>query len=221
MVAQLRALARPENLAGMARYGINPANRLGITVSTLRGLARSIGRDHALALALWETGIGDARLLASLIDDPKQVDEQQMDRWVAGFGSWDICDGVCGNLFDRTPFATAKALEWSAREEEFVRRAGFVLMATLAVHAKRLPDDQFLEFLPIIETGATDERNYVRKAVNWALRQIGKRNERLRQPAIEVAARLAASPSKAARWVGSDARRELERAPTRRPAGRP
>jgi 3-methyladenine DNA glycosylase AlkD len=161
----------------MARFGIETSNALGISVSKLRKLAREIGPSHALAQELWESGIHEARGLAALIDEPKKVTEHQMERWVRAIDSWDICDGCCGNLFDKTPFAYRKAVEWSRREEEeYVKRAGFALMAWLAVHDKKASDAKFLRFLPIIRRESTDERNFVRKAVNWALRQTGKRS---------------------------------------------
>jgi 3-methyladenine DNA glycosylase AlkD len=193
----------------MARFGINPENTLGISIPTLRSLAKEIGKDHALAEELWTSGIHEARILAAFIDDPKQVTEEQMDRWVAEFDSWDVCDQACGSLFDRTPFAYQKALEWSARDEEFVRRAAFALMAYLAVHDKKAGDDKFEGFFPLIVAAATDERNFVKKAVNWALRQIGKRNQNLNAKAIETAQDISKIDSKAARWIANDALKEL------------
>jgi 3-methyladenine DNA glycosylase AlkD len=210
IVAELESHGNPANVAGMARYGISPVNTLGVSVPVLRAMAKRIGRDHALALELWSTGVHEARSLAGLIDDPAMVTERQLERWAAEFDSWDVCDGVCSNLFDRTPFAASKAAEWSARREEFVKRAGFVLMAALAVHDKRAPDIRFREFLPLIEREAGDERNFVRKAVNWALRQIGKRNRALNKAAIASARRIRRMDSKAARWIATDALRELE-----------
>ncbi len=205
----LRDHANPDHAAGMRRFGIAGAQVLGVSVTTLRKLARPYRRDHALALALWDTGVHEARILASVVDDPNLVTEAQMERWVADLDSWDVCDGCCGNLFDRTPFAFAKAAEWSARHREFEKRAGFALMAWLAVHDKRATDDAFLPLLTIIEREAGDDRNFVRKAVNWALRQIGKRNRLLNMAAITTAERIAAQETKAAQWVASDALREL------------
>jgi 3-methyladenine DNA glycosylase AlkD len=206
----LAARANEANRAGMARFGINTADAFGISIVELHKIARPLRGDHDLALALWFTGNHEARLLAGLIDDAKRVTEEQLELWVAGFDSWDVCDQVCSNLFDRTPWAYAKAVEWSAREEEFVRRAGFVLMACLAVHDKEAPDEAFLRFLPIIAAAADDERNFVKKAVNWALRQIGKRNMALNAAAIAAAERLrAAAGSRSARWIAADALREL------------
>lgn len=206
---QLKAQANPENVAGMAKFGINPENTLGVSVNTLREIARPLKRQHELALQLWDTGIHEARLLATIIDDPKKVTEAQMDAWVGDFDSWDICDGACINLFRSAPYAHAKAVEWSAREEEFVRRAGFALIATLAVHDKKAADSVFLPYLHIIEKHAADGRNFVKKAVNWALRQIGKRNLALNQAAIQTAERIQAQDSKAARWIARDALKEL------------
>ncbi len=205
----LKSLANPENVRGMARFGINPQGTLGISIYTLRPLAKQLGVNHGLALELWESGVHEARLLAGFIDDPRQVTPEQMERWVSDFDSWDVCDQVCSNLFDRTPYAYQKAFEWSEREEEFVKRAGFVLMAALSVHDKKAPDERFLAFLPVIIREASDERNYVRKAVNWALRQIGKRNRSLNQSAIQTAQEISQMNSPAARWIAKDALREL------------
>ncbi len=205
----LQSQANPDNVAGMARYGINPHNTLGVSIPQLRKLAREQGKDHSLALALWQTGIHEARLLASMVDDFHQVDEAQMERWVQDFDSWDICDQVVSNLFDRTPFAYEKAQEWSARSEEFVKRAGFVLMAGLAVHDKKAPDAAFASFFPILVREACDERNFVKKAVNWALRGLGKRNRSLNRVAIRTAQEIQELNCKAARWIAADALREL------------
>lgn len=211
IINQLRAMANQTNVEGMARFGIRPKTEiLGISVSDLRKLAKTIGkRQHELAQQLWASGIHEARILASIIDDPQQVTEAQMERWAADFDTWDICDQCCGNLFDKTPFAVHKAIEWSKRDEEFVKRAAFVLMAYLAVHDKRCGNAPFLRFLLIIDRTATDERQFVKKAVSWALRQIGKRNRALNQSAIIVAERLRERGSKAERWIASDALREL------------
>jgi 3-methyladenine DNA glycosylase AlkD len=209
ILEQLKSLANAENVAGMARFGINPENSYGISIPTLRKIAKQTGRDHQIAQELWESGMHEARILACFIDDPRQVSEIQMDRWAADFDSWDVCDQCCSNLFDRTPFAYQKAEEWSQAEGEFAKRAAFALMAALAVHDKKAPDGKFEAFLPVIERESGDERNYVKKAVNWALRQIGKRNKRLNSLAIETAAQIAKSDSKAARWIASDALREL------------
>ncbi len=194
----------------MARFGINPERALGVRIPDIRGLARELGKDHALALALWRTEVHEARILASMVDEPERVTERQMESWVKGVDSWDVCDQVCGNLFDRTPFARTKSIEWAGREQEFVKRAGFAIMAWRAVHDRDAGDDDFLELLPVIEREATDPRNFVKKAVSWALRQIGKRNRRLNRAAGAAARRLAkGGASAAARWVGRDALREL------------
>ena len=205
----LHAQANPENVAGMARFGINPHNTLGVSIPQLRELARQQGKNHSLALELWQTGIHEARLLASMVDDKQLVDEAQMEAWVQDFDSWDICDQVCSNLFDRTPLAYDKAREWSARSEEFVKRAGFVLMAGLAVHDKKASDAAFEPFFPILVREACDERNFVKKAVNWALRGLGKRNRSLNLIAIRTAQEIQQLDSKAARWIAADALREL------------
>lgn len=210
LVARLRALARPDQLAGMARYGIRTDRALGgIGIPVLRRIARETGRDAALARALWDTGIHEARILSAYVDDPATLAAGEMDRRARGFESWDVCDQVCGNLFDRTPHAWRKAVQWSRAKPEFVRRAGFSLMAGLAVHDKKRPDRDFLALLPLIRAAADDDRNFVKKAVNWALRQIGKRSPFLLAPALALARELSAAPSRAARWVGRDAEKEL------------
>jgi 3-methyladenine DNA glycosylase AlkD len=206
---KLKALSNPEAVAGMARFGINPENILGISIPTLRGLARGIGKDHALAQELWSSGIHEARILASMIDDPKTVTEEQMEAWVKDFDSWDVCDQCCMNLFEKTEFAYQKCVEWSSRRDEFVKRAGFALMARLAVSDKRAGDEEFMKFLPIIKRESVDDRNYVRKAVNWSLRQIGKRNRSLNRAATMTAKEIQKIDSKSARWIASDALREL------------
>lgn len=209
ILAILRSQANPDNVAGMARFGINPSNTLGISIPVLRNLARQIGRDHCLAQELWASDVHEARILAALVDDPRQVDEAQMETWVLDFDSWDVCDQVCSNLFDRTHFAWEKAHAWSARSEEFVRRAGFVLMAALATHDKKASDAQFVALFPLMLAAACDERNFVRKAVNWALRGVGKRNCNLNVLAIKAAQDIQASNNKTARWIAADALREL------------
>ena len=203
-------MADPRNVEGMARFGINPKNTLGISVADLGPLAKCIGKDHALALALWETGVHEARILAFLVDDRKQVTEEQMERWANDFDSWDICDGCCLHLFDGTPYAWGKAAEWSKREGEYVKRAGYALMAVLAVHDKQASDATFIKLLPLIKKGSADERNYVRKAVNWALRQIGKRNRALNAAAVRCAREMLELDTKSSRWIARDALRELE-----------
>jgi 3-methyladenine DNA glycosylase AlkD len=197
------------NIEGMARFGISSKNILGVRKPVLRKMAKEQGKDHRLALDLWASGIHEARILACLIGEPCEMTERQMEDWVGEFDSWDVCDQCCGNLFDKTSFAYRKAEEWAGRDEEFVKRAGFVLMAELAVHDKKAGDEQFFSFLNIIKREANDERNYVRKAVNWALRQIGKRNRRLNHRASKAAEEIQALESKAARWVAADALREL------------
>ncbi len=209
VLERLRAAADPTRLEGMARYGIRTDDALGVTVTELRQLARPYRRDHGLAESLWVTGIHEARILASIVEDPEQVTEAQMEAWVADFDSWDLCDQVCANLFDRTPSAFDKAIEWSARSEPFVRRAGLALMACLAVHAKNEPDERFERLLPSIAAAATDERNPVRKATSWALRQIGKRGPHLHQRAIATAEQIGAVEDRSARWVARDVLREL------------
>jgi 3-methyladenine DNA glycosylase AlkD len=209
VLEKLRACANPKNVEGMARFGITPRNTLGVPVVELRKLAREIRRDHRLALELWESDVHEARILAGLVADPVQVTERLMERWARGFDSWDIVDSTCNNLFRKTAVAHKKAIEWAKRREEFVKRAGFVLMACLAVHDKAATDAVFARYLPLIEREASDERNFVKKAVNWALRQIGKRNLGLNRRAVAAAKRMRASDSRAARWIAADALREL------------
>ncbi len=209
VVEKLRSLGDPKAAEGAARFGIDVPGLLGVSAPALRKLAKEIGPDHRLAAQLWRTGIHDGRLLATLIDDPARVTPQQMERWAKDFNSWAVCDAACGCLFDRTPYAWDKAVEWSRRDAEYVKRAGFVLMATLAVHDKQAPDPRFESFLPLIIEQANDDRNFVKKGVNWALRQIGKRNRRLNKRAIRTAEDVRALDTKSARWIASDALREL------------
>ena len=206
---RLRAGRDDAAVAGMARYGIVGAEVFGVKVPVLRAMAKEAGRDHALALRLWAYPSRETRVLATMVDRPQWVDEAQMEQWAADFDSWEVCDQACGNLFAHTPFAYAKAMAWSARPEEFVKRAGFVLMADLAHRGQKTSDAALLACLPIIEREAADGRNFVKKAANWALRDIGKRNAALNAQAIATAERLIAQPSAAARWNGRDARREL------------
>ena len=207
---ELRSISDPSQLEGMARFGIATDRALGgINLPTMRAMARRIGTDHRLALRLWKSGVHEARIVAGFIDDAREVTAEQMEAWAADFDSWDVVDNICGDLFDRTPFAYQKAVEWAGREEEFVKRAGFALMARLAVHDKAAPDRVFGAFLPIIEREAADPRNFVRKAVNWALREIGKRSSTLNGLAIGSAERIHAEGPRPARWVASDALREL------------
>lgn len=209
ILRKLKSLANPRNVAGMARYGISTKGTLGVNVPVLRTMAKEIGRDHGLASELWKTGVHEARILAGFMDDPVRVTGKQMERWARDIDSWDICDLVCSDLFDKTPFAWKKAVEWSRRREEFVKRAGFVLVAALSVHDKKAPDRAFLKFLPVIQREARDDRNFVKKAVNWALRNIGKRNRTLNRAAIGLAERIRRIDSKSARWIAADALREL------------
>jgi 3-methyladenine DNA glycosylase AlkD len=211
ILAQLKRLARPQNLPGMAKFGMNPDGRLGLSVPEMRRIAKQAGRDHRLALDLWKIGITEARIVASMVDDPERVTPAQMDRWVRDFNAWDVCDQVCGNLFDKTPHAWTKARAWARRKEEYVKRGGFALMACLAWHDKDAPDSAFVGFFPAIRRGAADERNFVKKAVSWALRNIGKRNPRLRRAALAEARALRKSDLSAARWVGTDAEKDLAR----------
>lgn len=208
VLARLKRMANPRNVAGMARFGITTEGTLGISVYALRPLARDIGSDHRLAGQLWASRIHEARILAGFIEDPAQVTEAQMERWVRDFDSWDVCDQVT-EVFVRTPYARKKIRAWARREEEFVKRAAFAMIAELAWHDKRAADETFEPFFGLITQAATDERNYVKKAVNWALRNIGKRNSTLNRRAVAVAQELKAQESRAARWIAADALREL------------
>ncbi|HEX9123410.1 MAG TPA: DNA alkylation repair protein [Actinomycetota bacterium] len=212
VMSELRRGADPSRLPGMARYGIAVDRALGVSIPDLRRLARRTGRDHQLALSLWDTEVHEARILAGMVDDPLRVTKAQMERWARDFDSWDLCDQVCSNLFDGTPFAFEKAAAWSTRRPEFVKRAAFATVAAAAVHRKDVDDDRFVTFLPVIEAQATDERNYVKKAVNWALRQIGKRSPDLHREAVACAERIRCLDSRTARWIAADALRELSSA---------
>ncbi len=205
----LNDMGSEKDRAGMARFGIETAQAFGVSVTALRGLARRIGRDHALAVALWDSGWHEARILAVLVEEPEEADEAQIDRWARDINSWDLCDQFCNSLVRKLPFAHAKALEWSAETAAFVKRAGFTLMACLAVHDRSLDAAAFQPFFQAIEREAADERNYVKKAVNWALRQIGKRSKNLNGQAVDLALRLKSGNARSARWIGSDTYREL------------
>lgn len=213
VLKKLESLGSPENVAGMQRYGIETSNAFGLTAPALKQVASEIKKQavdrHRLALELWETGNYEARAIAFLIDDPKRVSPQQMEDWAADFDNWATVDGACGYLFCRTPFAYEKAFEWPSRAEEFVKRAAFSLMAYLAVHDKRADDHRLAAFLPVIEKHSDDDRNFVKKAVNWALRQIGKRSLHLNKLAVETAERIKSQNTRSARWIASDAIREL------------
>jgi len=209
---KLQSKAQPEQLKGMAKYGIAVERRLGVSVPDMRKLAKEIGKDHNLALDLWKTGIAEARIVASMIGDPDKLTEDEMEDWVKGINSWDVCDQVCMNLFEKNRLAWKKIVDWSEREEEFVKRTAFSLIACLAWHDKKASDEKFIELFPVIIREATDERNFVKKAVNWALRNIGKRNLNLNEAAINTAREIQRLDSKVARWIAADAIRELESA---------
>jgi 3-methyladenine DNA glycosylase AlkD len=209
VIQRLKSLSDPEAVKGMARFGINPENTYGVSIPNLRRIAKEAGKDHALAQELWASGIHEAKILASMVDEPKAVTEEQLEAWVKDFDSWDVCDQVCMNLFDRVPLAWQKVGDWSQREEEFVKRAAYTLIACLAWHDKEAGDEKFVALLPVIVKGATDERNFVKKAVNWALRHIGKRNPNLNKVAIKTAEEIQKIDSRAARWIAADALREL------------
>ena len=210
VLKELKALSDPKHLKGLAHFAIEDANAYGVKMPLVRELAKKYKKDHILAADLWQSGIHEARIMASLVDDPEKVTEAQMEAWVNDFDSWDVCDQCCGKLFDKTPFAYNKAVEWSKADKEFVKRAAFAMMASLVVHDKKAGDKKFFPFFKCIEKEAHDKRNFVKKAVNWALRQIGKRNKALHNMAIDSAKRIANQDSKSAKWIAADALKELE-----------
>jgi 3-methyladenine DNA glycosylase AlkD len=211
ILATLKRRGTRKNVEGMARYGIIARNVMGVSVGDLRDMAKKIGKDHALALALWKTDVYEARMLAAFVEEPAQVTAAQMDRWAKDFDNWAICDHNCFHLFDKTPFAWTKIAAWSRRREEFVKRAAFALLASVAIHDKKSPDAPFVKSFRLIERAATDERNFVKKGVSWALRGIGHRNPQMTKAALGLAKRLAASTDPTARWIGKDAIRDLSR----------
>lgn len=209
IITELELLSNPEDVEGRARFGINHTKTYGVRMPELRRIAKAAGKNHDLAEKLWNAGYGETKILAGLIEDPKMVTETQMENWVVGFDSWDVCDQCCINLFRKTPFAYNKVFEWSTREEEFVKRAAFAMIAVLAVHDKKADDKKFEEFFPLIIRESVDNRNFVKKAVNWALRQIGKRNLNLNKMAVEIAEEISTIDSKSAKWIAADAIGEL------------
>ena len=210
IIKELESLSNPEDVEGMARFGINSKKAYGVRMPEVRRIARESGKNHELAQKLWKHGYIETRIMASIIEDPKLVSEEQMENWVSAFNSWDVCDQCCINLFRKTPFAYEKISEWGNREEEFVKRAAFALIATLAVHDKKADDSKFEEFFPLIIKESSDNRNFVKKAVNWALRQIGKRNKSLNQEAILIAKKIQNQDYKSAKWIANDALKELK-----------
>jgi 3-methyladenine DNA glycosylase AlkD len=208
LIRALQAKADPENVKGMKRFGIRGGQILGVSINDIRKLAKGI-QDHELALELWHTGIHEARLMASIVDDPKLITREQMDEWANDFESWDICDQVCTNLVDASLLAYELILKWASSEKEFIRRAAFATIAGVAVHNKTMKDEEFEPFLDLIIQDSSDERNFVKKAVNWALRNIGKRNVPLCHRAIEIANQIGQINSRSAHWIAKDALREL------------
>lgn len=228
VIAELRRLANPANVEGMARFGITSGGALGIATPQLRGIAKRCGRDHELALALWDSGVHEAKHIAIMVEDPRNVTRRQLESWARDIGSWDVCDGFAYGLVDRTPHAHALIEKWSASKHEFVKRAAFAAIAGIAVHDKTAPDEDLLRYLPLIQRQAGDDRNFVKKAVNWALRQVGKRNLALNGAAISTAEAIRAEGTRSGRWIAADALRELRsdavqrrlRAPARAPSRR-
>ena len=210
IISRLEALSSPEDIEGMARFGISPKKTYAVRIPELRMIAKEVGKDHLLANKLWDAGYRETRILACMIEDPEMVDEEQMEKWVGEFDYWEICDQCCMKLFQKTPFAYKKIFEWSGRDEEFVKRAAFTLIAVLAVHDKQANDEKFEQFFPLIIKESTDNRKYVKKAINWALRHIGKRNTNLNRKAIENAEKIHSIDAKSSKWISSDALRELK-----------
>lgn len=210
VMGQLQSKAKPDQLEGMARFGIVGEKRLGVSVPDMRKIAKEIGKDHQLALDLWDTRVPEGMIVAGMVAEADKLTEQQMEAWVVDINSWDVCDQVCMNLFEKSPLAEKKIYDWSEREEEFVKRTAYALIACLAWHDKKAGDEDFIKYFPVILAGATDNRNFVKKAVNWALRNIGKRNLVLNKAALELAYRIKEIDAKSARWIASDAIRELE-----------
>jgi 3-methyladenine DNA glycosylase AlkD len=206
----LESKSRRDQLAGMARYGMNVEKRLGVSIPELRKMAKFIGKDHELALGLWKTGFADARILAAMVDDSDLLDEQQMEQWVKDIDSWDVGDQVCMNLFEKSPLAWKKVDDWSMRSEEFVKRTAFGLLACLAWHDKKAGDEKFIRLFHVFARGAVDERSSVKKAVSWALRNVGKRNLKLNKAATDEAKKIRMLNSKSTRWIAADVVRELE-----------
>jgi 3-methyladenine DNA glycosylase AlkD len=209
IIKQLKQLSNPDSVKGMARYGINPNNNLGISIYKLREFAKEIGKDHELALKLWDSGIHDARLLACFVEESNKVTGEQMDSWANDFDSWDICDQACTSLFDRSPVVWKKIFQWAECKKEFVKRGAFALLAGLAVHDKEASDNKFERCALLIKENSVDDRNYVKKAINWALRNIGKRNISLNIKMIKLAKDILTIDSKSAKWIASDALKEL------------
>ncbi len=218
-LSSLEKMSTRKDRDNLARFGITASKAFGVSMANIQVVAKRLGRSHELAAALWDTGWYEARMLTSFVDEPARVTPAQMDRWCRDFDNWGICDTLCFNLFDRTPHAWAKVTQWSGKRDEFVKRAAFALLWGLTVHDKAAGDGPFVEGLVLIERAATDERNFVKKAVNMALRAVGKRNAALNAAAVETARRLAASPDATARWVGKDALRELTSAAVMRRLG--
>jgi 3-methyladenine DNA glycosylase AlkD len=209
VLSSLERMSTTRDRENLARFGITASKAFGVSMANVQRLAKRLGRSHELAIALWDTGWYEARLLTSFVDEPSRVTSAQMDKWCRDFDNWGICDTVCFHLFDRTPHAWEKVKQWSDRREEFVKRAAFALLASLAGHDKHADDKKFVDGLRLIEQAAADERNFVKKGVSWALRMVGRRNAALNAAAVAVARRLSTSPEPAASWIGRGALREL------------
>lgn len=209
ILLHLESMAESRYQEGMERFGIRYNRALGIRIPKLRAYAKELGKQHELALELWKTDLHEAKLVAIFLADPKKITLTEIEAWVKDFDSWDICDQACGNVFDKTPWAYDLAETWTKRKPEFEKRAGFTMIACLAIHDKKAEDERFIAFLPILEREAYDDRNFVKKAVNWALRQIGKRNDALKEHAMVCAESILKQGSTSAKWIARDALREL------------
>jgi 3-methyladenine DNA glycosylase AlkD len=219
IVAKLELLSTPENIEGMERFGITPEKTYAVRIPELRKIAKESGKNHELALELWELDFRETKILACMIDDPKMVSSSQLNAWVLEFDYWEICDQCCMNLFRKTSFAYDKIFEWGEHEAEFVKRAAFSLLAVMAVHDKKQPNHQFEQYYPLLISASTDNRNFVKKAVNWALRSIGKKNSSLNKSSIDLAEEILALNTKSSKWIASNALKELKNEKVRKKLG--
>ncbi|MTK64509.1 MAG: DNA alkylation repair protein [Methanobacterium sp.] len=219
LVGRLESLSKPENIEGMARFGITPEKTYAVRIPELRKIAKETGKNHEMALKLWELDFRETKILACMIEDPEMVSSAQMNEWTLEFDYWEICDQCCMNLFSKTKFAYEKIFEWGVHEEEFVKRAAFSLLAVLAVHDKKQADEQFEQYFPLLISASTDNRNFVKKSVNWALRSIGKKNSRLNKSSIDLAEEIFAINTKSSKWIASNALKELRSEKVRKKVG--
>lgn len=219
IVGRLELLSTPENIEGMARFGITPEKTYAVRIPELRKIAKETGKNHEMALKLWALDFRETKILACMIEDPEMVSSAQMNEWALEFDYWEICDQCCMNLFSKTKFAYEKIFEWGKHEEEFVKRAAFSLLAVLAVHDKKQSDEQFEQYFPLLISASTDNRNFVKKSVNWALRSIGKKNSSLNKSSIDLAEEILAINTKSSKWIASNALKELRSEKVRKKLG--